>query len=146
MANQENHQKSDSLIKCVTRKVLKNWKLFQDFRLVAERFFPYFRKNVKRLMFAQIAGLGYIVMGMLEPWPLKLIFDNVFLSEPLPQLLSPLVGFLNNRPVSLLAVLIGAIIVLLLPAAVDFSGRTANNGQCTRRSIQSSSEPVFQLS
>jgi ABC-type multidrug transport system fused ATPase/permease subunit len=112
MANQENHQKSDSLIKCVTRKVLKNWKLFQDFRLVAERFFPYFRKNVKRLMFAQIAGLGYIVMGMLEPWPLKLIFDNVFLSEPLPQLLSPLVGFLNNRPVSLLAVLIGAIIVI----------------------------------
>jgi ABC-type multidrug transport system fused ATPase/permease subunit len=112
MANRENHQKSDSLIKSVTRKVSKNWKQFQDFRLVAERFFPYFRKNVKRLMFAQLAGLGYIVMGMLEPWPLKLIFDNVFLSEPLPQLLFPLVGFLNNRPVSLLAVLIGTIIVI----------------------------------
>ncbi|TNF56699.1 ABC transporter ATP-binding protein, partial [bacterium] len=112
MANRENQQKSDSLIKGVNRKILKNLKQFQDFRLVAEQFFPYFRKNLKRLVLAQLAGLGYIVMGMLEPWPLKLIFDNVFLSQPLPQLLSPIVGFLNNRPVSLLAVLIGAIIVI----------------------------------
>jgi ATP-binding cassette subfamily B protein len=112
MTSRENKRKSDSIIIRVTRKASKNWKLFQDFRLVAERFFPYFRKNVKRLIFAQLAGLGYIVMGMLEPWPLKLIFDNVFFGDPLPQLLSPILGFLNKRPVPLLTVLIGAIIVI----------------------------------
>ena len=99
-------------LKNTARKFSKTWKQWKEFRAVAARFFPYIRKNMKHLILAQTAGLGYIAMRLLEPWPIKIIFDNILLKKPLPKLFSGISGFVENRPILLLSILISAIILI----------------------------------
>jgi len=102
------------------RKLAGEWKKLQEFGAVAGRFYPYVRKNMKRLALAQGAGAGYVLMGMLEPWPMKLIFDNVLLKRPLPVLLAPVGGLAGDRPILLLTILIISIIVIALIRGVFY--------------------------
>ncbi len=90
-------------------KKLKGWKAY---KFVYRRFFPYIQKNKRELILAQIAGVGYILFGMLEPWPLKLIFDNVFLQKPLSPFLMPALGSFQDDPVLLLNILVAAVILI----------------------------------
>ncbi|MCK5504968.1 MAG: ABC transporter ATP-binding protein, partial [Thermodesulfovibrionia bacterium] len=102
------------------RRLLKGWKQWQDFQSMAEHFLPYIRKNIKHLILAQLAGLSYIILGLLEPWPLKLIFDNIFLNQPLPLILSPVLGTFAGKPFLFLNILIIAIIMIALIRGVFY--------------------------
>ena len=120
MTNNSDRKRRHNTFKRMKHKISTNRKRWQEFRCMAERFFPYFRKNMKRLILAQLAGLGYIFMGILEPWPLKLIFDNVFLSKPLPSVISSGLGSLADRPLIILNILIGFIILISLIRGVFY--------------------------
>ena len=87
---------------------------WRSFIQMGARFVPYVRKQSRRLFLALIAGFGYTIIGMLEPWPLKLIFDNVFLQHPLPSFIPPLDKLL------LLKILIACIILIALIRGVFY--------------------------
>ncbi len=112
MVKSNNSSGVSGFLKRGRRKLAGNRKKLEEFHAVAARFYPYIRKNARRLLLAQAAGAGYILTGMLEPWPMKLIFDNVFFERPLPALLAPVLGFTDDRRVLLLIVLIISIIVI----------------------------------
>lgn len=83
------------------------------FRGVVARLAPYLRRRMGSLGLALTATLGYMVMRLLEPWPLKLIFDHVLLGAPLPPALSFLDGRIGSTN-ALLGVLISAIVAIAL--------------------------------
>ena len=56
--------------------------------------------------------LGSTAMALLAPWPLKLIFDHVLLSKPLPSALGWLAGLFSASHVMALAVLAASIVVI----------------------------------
>jgi ATP-binding cassette subfamily B protein len=93
-------------------KLKKFWRQWKDFRAVAAKFYPYIRKNRNALAISQALGIGYMLTGMLEPWPIKLIFDSVFLNNPLPAILAGLPGAAENDRVLLLVILISSVVVL----------------------------------
>ncbi len=81
---------------------------WHSFLAMGSHFLPHIKKQSRVLVLSLLAGSGFTLVGMLEPWPLKMIFDNVFSSEPLPGWLS----FLPSDPFALLNVLILAIILI----------------------------------
>jgi hypothetical protein len=48
MAKENKNEKQRIRRKGLSRKLSRHWKQWQDFSSIAERFFPYFRKNLKR--------------------------------------------------------------------------------------------------
>lgn len=92
------------------------WRAFIQ---MSSQFFPHVRKESNRVILSLIAGLGYIIVGMLEPWPLKLIFDNVFLNDPLPQNFQPLVYYTESKT-NLLYSLISIIVAIAITRGVFY--------------------------
>ena len=79
-------------------------------RRILTRFWPEVRKEKFLLALAWVGLLGEILAQLLEPWPLKLIFDHIIVPEatelPLP------IPFLNDIPeLALLTVLTAAIVL-----------------------------------
>jgi len=56
----------------------------------------------KALTLAFIAVIGTSITDVLEPWPLKIVFDNVFGSKPIPDWLAPLVELFGTDKFSIL--------------------------------------------
>ena len=51
------------------------------------------------LTLALVAVLGETLAGMLEPWPIKVVVDNLLDSKPLPELLGRMVtGLFGQGP------------------------------------------------
>jgi ATP-binding cassette subfamily B protein len=93
------------------RKARRNWEQGLAFARMLRAFLPHIRKQKNRIIAAQLFGLGYILFDLLEPWPLKVIFDSVFLGKPLPTVLDPFLGgLLETHRVALLNILIGMLI------------------------------------
>src|SRR5206468_3288523 len=67
-----------------------------------------------RLLLAVLYVFGFILTGLLAPWPLKIIFDHVLLDRPLPPSLSFLGGMLQSGKVYSLVVISLAIVVIAL--------------------------------
>ena len=67
-----------------------------------------------RLLLAVLCVFGFILTGLLAPWPLKIIFDHVLLDNPLPPALSFLGGMLQSGRVRSLVVISLAILVIAL--------------------------------
>jgi ATP-binding cassette, subfamily B, bacterial len=106
---------------------------------MARHFLPHVKKQSKRLGFSLAAGIGYILCGMLEPWPLKMIFDNVFWGEPLPALASPFLSNFQDRPLLLLNILIGSIILIAIVRGVFYYWQqllTSRAGQQTVTAVR----------
>jgi ATP-binding cassette, subfamily B, bacterial len=55
------------------------------------------RPHWKALSLAFLAVLGETATDLLEPWPLKVVFDHLLKSKPLPEWLSPLTSFLGTQ-------------------------------------------------
>ncbi|MEM7116345.1 MAG: hypothetical protein AAF614_28175, partial [Chloroflexota bacterium] len=53
----------------------------------------HYRKYWKRLSLAYGSLLATIFVTLLQPWPLKLIIDNIILEEPLPESFSAFSGW-----------------------------------------------------
>jgi ATP-binding cassette subfamily B protein len=77
------------------------------------RFRPYLHRRLGRLFQALILALLYMAMGLIEPWPLKLVLDNVILSQPLPSFLQPVLGPLGGDRLLLLNVFVGALVLIV---------------------------------
>src|ERR1041385_6588741 len=71
------------------------------------------------LMLAFIAVLGESITDLLEPWPLKVVFDYVFGSKRMPDWLASLVGFIGDDKFSILNFAVLAVIVIALFGAVS---------------------------
>jgi ATP-binding cassette, subfamily B, bacterial len=76
------------------------------------------REQRAALLLAALCLLGAIAMDLLAPWPLKIIFDHVLLSHPLPPSLAPLEPLLALGTWPALLVMSGAIAAIALLAGV----------------------------
>jgi ATP-binding cassette, subfamily B, bacterial len=92
------------------RRALRQFAALQQ---VLRRLAPYVRGRAGGLAVALAATVGYMLVRLLEPWPLKLIFDHVLLGQPLPSALSFLDDYAGTRS-ALLLVFAGSIVVLAL--------------------------------
>jgi ATP-binding cassette subfamily B protein/subfamily B ATP-binding cassette protein MsbA len=79
---------------------------------MARRLYPYIRKQKGRLIMALIFGLGYTVAGIVQPWTMKLILDNVVLQQPLPGFLEMVLPSPAVDRIPLLNILVIAVILL----------------------------------
>ncbi|MFQ5729467.1 MAG: ABC transporter ATP-binding protein [Waddliaceae bacterium] len=102
------------LIRQLSRHIEK-WRAFFH---MASHFLPHVKQQSRRLILSLIVGIGYTFVGMLEPWPLKLIFDNIFWNKPLPKLLKPILAPYRGTGLVLLNILIASIIVIALVRGV----------------------------
>src|ERR1041385_1587691 len=71
------------------------------------------------LTLAFLAVLGTSITDVLEPWPLKIVFDHVFASKRMPDRLAGIVGFLGTDKFSILNFAVLAVIVIALFGAVS---------------------------
>ena len=102
------------------RPARQSLRLTRKLRRLTGRFTPHVRRQLGRLIPAQVAGLGFVILGLLEPWPFKMIFDHIFLKTPLPEFLSPLEGLRVDNPLGLLNVFIAAIVLIAVLRGVCY--------------------------
>jgi ATP-binding cassette, subfamily B, bacterial len=89
------------------------------FASVARRLAPFVRGLKTQLALAFSAGVGYTLLRLAEPWPLKLIFDHVILGQPLSPNLLAIAPWAAN-PGTLLLVLVSCIILIALSAGAFY--------------------------
>jgi ATP-binding cassette subfamily B protein len=79
--------------------------------------------EVKRSLFvAAVCTLGLALTDLLRPWPLKIIFDYILLSKPLPHYLSFLKGtFQGGKTLPLVVVSFAIILIALLKSISSYS-------------------------
>src|SRR5438477_2775429 len=71
------------------------------------------------LTLAFIAVLGESITDLLEPWPLKIVFDHVFGSKQMPDWLASIVGFIGTDKFSILNFAVLAVIMIAVFGAVS---------------------------
>ncbi len=82
---------------------------------------PLLRKRNKRLITALICAVFYIAMGVAQPWPIKMIFDDVLLDKrKFPSFLAPLFAPVLDDRLMLLNVLIASIILIALVRGIFY--------------------------
>jgi ATP-binding cassette subfamily B protein len=75
------------------------------------------------LTLALIAVLGETVTDVLEPWPIKIVVDNMLQSKPLPAWLNrPVVGLFGHHTFALLNFSLTAVLVIAVVGAVSAYG------------------------
>ncbi|HET6960943.1 MAG TPA: ABC transporter ATP-binding protein [Terriglobia bacterium] len=91
------------------------------------------RPHWKALTLAFIAVLGVTLTDLLEPWPLKLVFDYLLKSKPLPEWLNPIASTFgtNDSGALLNFAAIALVVVALLSALSSYSEKylTSSVGQ-----------------
>ena len=75
--------------------------------------------HILPLGLAFIAVIGESLTDLLEPWPLKVVFDYVFGSKRMPDWLTSLVGFIGTDRFAILNFAVLAVIVIALFGAVS---------------------------
>jgi ATP-binding cassette, subfamily B, bacterial len=71
------------------------------------------------LSLAFLAVLGTSVTDVLEPWPLKIVFDHVFASKRMPDWLASIVSYIGTDKFSILNFAVLAVIVIALFGAIS---------------------------
>ena len=71
------------------------------------------------LTLAFIAVIGESLTDLLEPWPLKIVFDYVFGSKRMPDWLAGIVGFIGTDKFSILNFAVLAVIVIAVFGAIS---------------------------
>src|SRR5690242_289162 len=74
------------------------------------------------LVLAFIAVIGESATDLLEPWPLKVVFDYVFGSKHMPDWLASIVGFIGTDKLSILNFAAIAVILIALFGAISSYG------------------------
>jgi subfamily B ATP-binding cassette protein MsbA len=77
------------------------------------------RPHWKAMSLALLAVLGETVTDLLDPWPLKIIVDNVLQSKPLPPWLAGLVNHLGQNKLAVLNFAVLAVAVIAIIGAVS---------------------------
>src|SRR5215468_11199130 len=78
------------------------------------RVLPYVRPYSRLAMLSVCATVASVGVGLLLPWPLKIVVDNVLGSRPLPAFLNDRFGGLDRGALLALAVLAGLTFTLLV--------------------------------
>ena len=99
---------SSALIKRKRPKTAKA--AIAGWRRILTRFWPEVRQEKFLLMLAWVGLLGEILTQLLEPWPLKLIFDHIIVPDATPLPLP--IPFLNDLPELVLLTVLTICIVL----------------------------------
>src|SRR4051794_11568664 len=73
----------------------------------------------KALTLAFIAVLGSSVTDVLEPWPLKIVFDYVFGSKRMPDWLAAVVSYIGTDKLSILNFAVLAVITIAVAGALS---------------------------
>src|SRR6266581_4968428 len=71
------------------------------------------------LTLAFIAVIGESLTDLLEPWPLKIVFDYVFGSKQMPAWLAGIVSFIGTDKLSILNFTVLAVIAIAIVAAIS---------------------------
>jgi ATP-binding cassette subfamily B protein len=71
------------------------------------------------LSLAFIAVIGESITDLLDPWPLKIVFDNVFGSKRMPDWLAGIVGYIGTDKFSILNFAVLAVISIAIAGAVS---------------------------
>jgi subfamily B ATP-binding cassette protein MsbA len=71
------------------------------------------------LTLAFVAVIGESVTDLLEPWPLKIVFDNVFGSKRMPDWLAGAVGWLGDDKLSIVNFVVLAVIAIAIVGALS---------------------------
>ncbi|HEU5312064.1 MAG TPA: hypothetical protein VFV24_11475, partial [Candidatus Eisenbacteria bacterium] len=96
----------------VVRKTSRRWwRQWAEWTRMARRLSRYARNRKGRLAMALACGVGYTLFGLIEPWTMKIILDNILLSHPLPSFLSWLDGIAADR-ILFLNILVATIIAV----------------------------------
>lgn len=73
----------------------------------------------KPLTLAFIAVLGTSITDVLEPWPLKIVFDYVFGSKRMPDWLATIVGYIGTDKFSILNFAVLSVITIAVAGAIS---------------------------
>jgi subfamily B ATP-binding cassette protein MsbA len=71
------------------------------------------------LSFAFLAVIGESITDILDPWPLKIVFDHVFGSKRMPDWLAGIVSFIGTDKFSILNFAVLAVIVIAIFGAIS---------------------------
>ena len=104
------------------------------FHLVA-RLWPFARRRRAQLLQSLCWGLIFMGVRLLEPWPLKLLFDNVLLGQPLPGALSWLGRWTGGSTSALLGVLIGTIVMVALLSGATYYQQSVVSAKAGQRIV-----------
>src|SRR6185312_9324450 len=77
------------------------------------------RPHWKAMSLALLAVLGETLTDLLEPWPLKIIVDNLLQSKPLPAWLAGIVSHLGQNKLAVLNFAILAVAVIAIVGAIS---------------------------
>lgn len=78
---------------------------------LAGRLSPYVRKRRGRLLVALGCGVGIVAVGLLDPWMMKVILDNVVLGQPLPDSVAAVLPGAPHRLTVLNVAIVGVILL-----------------------------------
>jgi ABC-type multidrug transport system fused ATPase/permease subunit len=81
---------------------------------IIRRLGPYVCRRKTSLLLALACATGYTFLSLLEPWPIKLVFDHILLNHPVPPALAPIVTPLVENRVLFLSLLMGSILLLVV--------------------------------
>jgi ATP-binding cassette subfamily B protein len=73
----------------------------------------------KAMSLALLAVLGETVTDLLDPWPLKIIVDNLLQSKPLPPWLAGIVSHLGQNKLAVLNFAVLAIAIIARVGAIS---------------------------
>src|SRR5215472_9437119 len=82
---------------------------------ITDLLYPHWRT----LTFAFIAVIGESLTDLLAPWPLKIVFDYVFGSKPMPDWLAAMVSLIGTDKFSILNFAVLAVIVIAVFGAIS---------------------------
>jgi ATP-binding cassette subfamily B protein len=77
------------------------------------------RPHWKAMTLALVAVAGEAAAALLEPWPLKIVLDNLLQSKPLPEWMMPLAGWIGGGTLAVLNVAVVAVAAIAIAGAVS---------------------------
>jgi ATP-binding cassette, subfamily B, bacterial len=125
----------------VRKKVRRVWRNGVNFSHILRLFWPHMQKHRTKLVLAFIFTLGYTMVGLLEPWPLKFILDTVILGKPLPSFLESALDPIIGDRMLVLYMLVATIVSLAILKGLLYYNRevrTAFVGQRVTADVRQS--------
>jgi ATP-binding cassette subfamily B protein len=77
------------------------------------------RPHWKSLTLALIAVLGETAADVLEPWPIKIVIDNILQAKPLPSWLAAFAGPFGTNTTGVLKFAVAAVLIIAIVGAVS---------------------------
>lgn len=119
----------------VVRGIKKRWKQWKAWGKMARRLLPFVAKRRHRLLLAMAFGVAYTLVGLAQPWTMKLILDSVILGHPLPGFLQPVLGFVSEDRLLLLNILALSIVLLALASGLLYYYQQLLAAQVGQRAV-----------